>query len=126
MPTPEAQRQRQRAMTLAIVALVVSLVANAAVGVLLILTRTQTERYAECTAEWQQQFSVAYLARSDAAAEVSEAMDEVLLAVSAEDQARFDRAVRNYVTLRANQEKERSENPLPPLPETLCGKPTGG
>jgi small ligand-binding sensory domain FIST len=125
MPTAEARAQRRRALIFAISALVVSLAANAFVSVLLILTRSATENYAQCTAQWQQQFSVAYLARSDAAAEVSKAMDDIITAVAERDEDKLRVAVEHYVTLRETQEKERRENPLPPLPETLCGKPGG-
>lgn len=120
-PTPEARRQRRNIALLSVAALVMSLIANAFVGVLLIFTRASTEEYARCSAEWQQQFTVGYLARSDAAAEVSEAMDEVVTAVAAEDAAAFNVAVRKYVTLREKQNAERRKNPLPPLPKTLCG-----
>lgn len=131
MPTIEAQRQRKRAILLGTAALVVALVANALVGVLLIVTRAQNADYAACTGRWQQQFSVAYLARSDAAAETSDALSKLLLTLPRDgasefDKAKFNAALVNYVEVYQNQLDERSRNPLPPLPQTLCGKPAGG
>ena len=122
---PDTKLQQRRAVTLGITALAVTVTMNAVVGFLLIVTRTQAEDYTECTAQWQQQFSVAYLARAHSAAEVSEAMDRVLLAVDSRSQSDFDGAVNNYVALREKQNRERTNNPLPPLPEDLCGKVGG-
>ena len=122
---PDTKLQQRRAVTLGISSLAVTVTMNAVVGFLLIVTRTQAEDYTECTAQWQQQFSVAYLARTHSAAEVSEAMDRVLLAVDSQSQSDFDGAVNNYVALREKQNRERANNPLPPLPEDLCGKVGG-
>lgn len=91
-------------------------------GVLLLLSRQATERYSECTAQWQEQFSRAYSARSDASLQVNEAIDAVIYAVSANDDKGFDVAVSNYVKVREEQNQKRLQSPLPPLPEVLCGK----
>lgn len=101
--------------------LILTLVLNTAVGVLLILTRQSTAAYTSCAASWQQQFGEAYQARLDASVAVSGAMDDVVKAVAAEDPKAFRDAVQRYVRIRAEQDAERRRNPLPPLPETLCG-----
>lgn len=105
------------------IALILTVTLNAAVGVLLIQTRQSTARYATCTAEWQQQFGEAYSARVEAATAVSEAMDRVVFAVAHQDPKEFRKAVANYVALRSDQADAQKNNPLPPLPEVLCGTP---
>lgn len=109
---------------LPVVALVVTVALNVVVGLLLILTRESTARYTECSADWQQQFGTAYRARLDASIDVGTAMDGVLMAVDSNDPSSFNTAVDRYVALRQAQDRERRANPLPPLPETLCGTPS--
>lgn len=119
------------------IALVLTLVLNAVVGLLLIVTRQNSiataerlketsERLAEyttCTAAWQQRFGEAYRARVDASKRVDTALDAVVRAVDAQDPDAFARSVDRYVELRDQQATARAENPLPPLPEQLCGTP---
>ena len=135
-PTPEARARRKRWATLGISAVIFLLVVNGATASLLIVTRARTEAYAQCTAQWQQQFSVAYVARDsayqarlDSAGRVSEATDLVIVSVTSDDPAKFREAIDNYLKVRADQnrirkeqDEERVRNPLPPLPETLCGQ----
>lgn len=135
-PTPEARARRKRWATLGISAVIFLLIVNGATASLLILTRARTEAYATCAAKWQQQFSVAYIERDNAnqarlqsAATVSDAMDQIVLAISKDDREGFEAAIRNYLQVRARQnevrqkqDEERAKNPLPPLPETLCGE----
>lgn len=102
--------------------LIAATVALAVVGVMLMVTRNTTEAYSKCTATWQQRFGEAYTARADASIEVTEAMDGVILAVQSNDKKEFDRAVNAYLDVRAKQIDERKANPLPPLPEVLCGE----
>jgi hypothetical protein len=124
MPTPEARQKRHNLM---VIALIVSLIGNTAVGALLIWTTVRTENYAACTARWQNEFTVGYNARSDAAAEVSQANDQIMRAVAQAlsdttvDDDSLRTAVENYLAVRARQDKERQLNPLPPLPRTVCG-----
>lgn len=92
------------------------------VGVLLIIGKNATESYSRCTAEWQQQFGEAYVARVTASTEVSEAMDDIVQSVADDDKAAFDAAVQHYVKVREDQKQKQAENPLPPLPEALCGE----
>ena len=105
------------------IALVLTLALNAIVGVLLMTTRQSTERYSRCTAEWQQEFAAAYRARLAASVDVDEALDAVIHAVYARDRDAFAKSVRHYVRTRDKQESDRAKNPLPPLPERVCGAP---
>ncbi len=102
--------------------LLIASIAMLAVGVLLITTKNTTESYSKCTAEWQQQFGEAYTARVDAAREVSDAMDAIVLSVSGSDRTAFHKAVADYLYVRDRQKADQAENPLPPLPEVLCGE----
>lgn len=106
-----------------LVSLVLAVAIQASVGVLLYQTRQSADDYASCSAEWQQQFGGAYRARVAASIEVDVAQDAVFRAVAAEDPAGFQAALDAYIKVRDNQVKERAKNPLPPLPEQLCGDP---
>jgi anti-sigma factor RsiW len=104
--------------------LIASLAANAFVGALLIKTRIDTGRLTECVAEYNQQFSQSYQARTQSAPETQAALDRVLIAVSKKDAATFRDALSDYVTLRAKVKRDQVANPPPPLPEQFCGKET--
>lgn len=123
MPTEAARRHRSRLTIFAITSFVAVLALNAAVGFLLIVTREDAADYAACVGRWQQSFTVAYKARVEASQAVDDAMDGVVLAVSHKDNEEFQTAVRTYLALRSQQDKDRERNPLPPLPEDVCGKP---
>lgn len=101
---------------------------NLAVGVLLIQTRVTAERTAEelaaysvCVSSWQQDFATAYKARYAASVPVSDALDEIVQAVETGDTGRMRAAIADYLRVRDAQTMERDQNPLPPLPEQLCG-----
>jgi hypothetical protein len=102
--------------------LIIASAAMLAVGVMLIVTKNATESYSKCTAQWQQQFGEAYTARVTAANEVSEAIDGIVQGIADQDRAMYDSAIVQYVEVRAAQKKKQAENPLPPLPEVLCGE----
>lgn len=102
--------------------LIVTTVCAAVTGILLITTKAATEAYSQCTAQWQQQFGEAYTARVEAAREVSDAMDAIVLSVSADDRSAFHKAVEDYLNVRESQKRDQAANPLPPLPEVLCGE----
>lgn len=98
------------------------------VGVLLIQTRlTATDTasnladYQECVSMWQQDFAAAYKARYTASLPVADALDEIVLAVSAGDRDRINVAIEEFLEVRDDQTVERRDNPLPPLPDQLCG-----
>lgn len=105
-----------------VIALVLTLALNSVVGVLLMTTRQSTERYSHCTADWQQEFAAAYQARLAASVAVDKELDRVIRAVYAQDRAAFSRAVQAYIRTRDQQGEERVKNPLPPLPERVCGQ----
>lgn len=97
-------------------------------AILLILTRfavsdsnRELRDYQRCQAEYQTAFATAYQARADASIEVTKAMDDVVKAVADEDSTAFGAAVQHYLQVRADQTRERKDNPLPPLPATVCG-----
>lgn len=123
--TPEETKDRHRFNGMSVLGWFLILVTAAllAVGVMLILTRNATEDYSRCTAQWQQQFGKAYTARVSASIEVSDAMDDIVKGVAEQDKAEFDKAVQHYLDVRTQQKKDQAANPLPPLPEVLCGTP---
>lgn len=97
-------------------------------GLLLIATRAAVSTsnedlrdYQTCQAAYSTDFRDAYQARADASIKVTKALDDVIKAVADEDPAAFRKAVRHYLDVRAEQVKERAENPLPPLPDKVCG-----
>ena len=108
--------------------LAVMVVLNFGVGLLLITTRVTAQVtasdlavYSACTSRWQQDFANAYRARYDSSLPVSDALDEIVEAVAADDRPRMNLAIANYLQVRKEQKVERALNPLPPLPEQLCG-----
>ena len=108
--------------------LAVLVVLNFGVGLLLITTRVTAQVtaadlavYSACTSRWQQEFANAYKARYDSSLPVSDALDEIVEAVAADDIPRMNRAIANYLKVREQQKVERAATPLPPLPEQLCG-----
>ncbi|MCF6376892.1 hypothetical protein L2K70_04690 [Nocardioides KLBMP 9356] len=96
---------------------------NAVLGGVLIVQRAQSADFTSCTSTWQTDFATVYRARSDAAADTQEALDQLLEEVRAGDQTGFQRELRQYQRLRAQQVAERKANPLPALPEQVCGEP---
>lgn len=110
--------------------LVLAVVLQVGVGVLLLLTRAETSEYTTCVGQWQQDFSVAYRARLADAVATSKATDRVFFAFAASvntgKRGPSVAALQNYREVREAQDQGREKNPLPPLPETLCGKPFPG
>lgn len=103
--------------------LLVVLVVNGVLGAVLIYQRAVSEDFTSCTATWQSDFAEAYTARSDAAADTQEALDELLAAVESGSRSEFRRELGEYQNLRDTQVAARTANPLPPLPERVCGEP---
>lgn len=118
-PMPGSSQRTRRVLY---VGLAISLILNVATGILVGVTLTSTNAYSRCSAEWQQDFSVAYKARVSARASVDNALDKVVTAVALEDPRLFRRAVARYIRLRDQQIKKQERNPLPALPQTTCGK----
>lgn len=108
-----------------VIAFVLVLVANFGLGVLLVVSRDSATKYATCVAQWQQDFGSAYKARYHSSVQVGNAMDRVLKAVADQDADKFKAAVAHYNGLRDKQITARAKNPLPKLPATVCGPPSG-
>lgn len=124
------ERHRFNGLGALAILLIISSAALAVCAVALLVTRQQVTdtqnrltRYIDCTSSWQQQFSEGYFARYNAAVAVSGAMDKIVTGVSANNREEFGQAVREYVALREKQIAEQKANPLPPLPDQLCGDP---
>lgn len=111
---------RENVLTLAVVA---AMVMNGVLGAVLIQGRDDLRRFVGCVAQYEHDKDASTKVRSDAAAEVSAAMDEVVQAVYAQDSQRFQSAIEAYVKVRAKQEKSRAENPPPEPPRQICGVP---
>lgn len=86
-------------------------------------TQTRLTHYTKCTADWQRQFAEGYTARYKASVSVSDAMDDIVTGVADQNRPEFNAAVGRYVALRQKQLDEQTANPLPPLPDVLCGAP---
>jgi hypothetical protein len=86
--------------------------------------------FVECYAEYQTQFVEIYEPRSNAAADVAEAIEDVfrlLGPVRAPDaEAQFERVRQEYLRLRQEFKREQRENPLPPPPTRVCGSTAQG
>lgn len=116
-------------MTMMVVATVI---AQALVGILLIVTYANTGKtakvlaeYQACVADYNQQFSTIYKARSEAAVQTDKVLDKVIKAVDDQDAKAFRRAVDNYLEARERQDRNRVQNPTPPLPISFCGPVPG-
>lgn len=94
-------------------------------------TSDDLSKFSACVALYQQSFGIAYQARYVASVQVSAAMDEIVRSVASTDRVAIHRAIDNYIKVREHQQTKQLQNPLPPLPTTLCGEPppppgTGG
>lgn len=78
--------------------------------------------YTDCTTRWQQSFAAAYQARIESSTAASDALEQVVRAVDAENPDRFRSAVDAYLLLRDRQISDQRRNPYPPLPDELCGE----
>jgi len=117
--------RRPTAQTVQFIALGAAVLLLLVEGLLLIKTRQETAACTKCTAQWQQQFSASYVARTEAAGEVSTAMDAVIKAVYTRDSGDFKKAISDYVQIRRDQDEARAKNPLPDPPGEVCGTPGG-
>lgn len=127
-PPPQTRRQLLVLTWL----LIGTMAATFAVGVLMVIQRATISEagrdalaYQRCQAKYSTQFQEAYKARADASIATTEAMDLVIKAVNraldSGDGAALAAAVQNYLDVRRAQTIERRANPLPPLPEQVCG-----
>lgn len=136
---PPVAPPSRRAIVSLTVLLIVTMVGTFALGVLLVIQRAQlaeTTRdaaqasrdaveYQQCQADYTTDFREAYQARADASIASTVALDDVLEAVrdalQSGDPTAFAGAVQAYLDVRREQTRKRSANPLPPLPEQVCG-----
>jgi len=102
--------------------LTISSILSVSLGVALYEQKKDSIAFTHCTARWQNSFSDAYIARANAATEVSNAMDRVITAVGDRDARAFNAAVRHYLTVRATQDRQKAQHPLPALPSEVCGR----
>lgn len=102
--------------------LIVAIVANLLVGAFMILNRLEIQRTNECVAQWQRALAASYIPRAAAAQDVSEALDEIILGAALDDDAEVAVAIDRYIEVRARQDEDRRENPVPPFPSDFCGE----
>lgn len=105
------------------IGLILTLLLNAVTAGLLIWTRASANDYYTCMADWQQNWASASKARNLANSPVQDALDNIVESVQTQDTGRFREAVKAYTTLREHQKAEQEKNPLPELPQTVCGDP---
>lgn len=110
---------RRRISTGLTFALVVVVLIQAAVGVMLILTRKDASDYFRCSAQYDAQAAQSSSARLQVAEDVDSAMDDLIRAVASEDRQGFKDALSAYLKLRETQQQQRSN--LPPAPDEVCG-----
>lgn len=108
--------------TLTAVGLAFVVLLQLGVGVVMIVERSNRQEYEACTDRWQQNFAAAYQARIESSTEASNALEEVIRAVDAENPDRFRSTVDNYLKIRDTQIKDQAKNPYPALPDELCGE----
>jgi hypothetical protein len=97
-------------------------VAQALVAALLIYVIIDFQSYQQCMSRWQQANGVALQVRADANEAGDAALDDIVLAVASSDPAALDAAVTEYIEVRQLQKEGRQKNPIPPLPQTVCGE----
>lgn len=115
-------RTKPAGRTILGVLLSVAVALQLGVGVLIIFERAARQDYADCTTRWQQEFASAYRARIESSTAASDALEQVVRAVDAENPDRFRESVDAYLLLRDQQIKDQKRNPYPPLPDELCGE----
>lgn len=95
---------------------------QAAVAGLLIYVIVDQKGYETCMARWQQASTISTNARAEANSRVQATLDEIVLTIPDGDRSAFRKAVTAYIEEREKQKQERVKNPIPPLPETVCGE----
>jgi hypothetical protein len=92
------------------------------------IVNEQTKRQAVCTQAYANGFADAIDARSVATAAAQQALDDLMAqvgqlsagAASPESRERFRAALVDYLTKRAEDKKQRKENPFPAPPRDVC------
>lgn len=84
-------------------------------------TGARLTSYVKCQSEWNSFLHKALEARTNAGAEATAAMDDLVNAITEARSADDTRAaLARYKEARANQIKAQNEHPLPPPPEEVC------
>lgn len=111
---------------------VATVLVQALVGALLIITYADTgttarnlTNFQQCMVDYNQKFSQAYKVRSDNYQATQDPMEKLLKAVRNKDNKAFQAALDRYLAVRKRQARERESHPLPPLPEQFCGSVPG-
>lgn len=117
--TPEGWTRRER------IVLLIAAVATFSASTVSLVGSWQTgsnlTQYVTCQSEWNSFLYRALEARTGASAEATEAMDELISAITQAKSADETRAALNkYKAARANQVEKQRENPLPPPPDQVC------
>lgn len=103
---------RQAARTVQVVA-VVALLLSVVFGV-------QQYRLTKCQAQYAEASNASQRARAEAAEVDRLAQDKMFTTVAADPRAAID-AIRSYNESRADANRQRAANPIPPPPSTNCG-----
>lgn len=88
----------------------------------LLVQRHESAQFTRCIAQWQDEFVTSYSARAKASPPVFKAFDGIVKAVAAKDSDAFRMATQHYLNVRAKQNRQRHQNPIPPLPSVRCGR----
>lgn len=111
------RRERYILMTAAIATFAVSAVALVGSW----QTGSNLTSYVQCQSEWNSFLHRALEARTGANAEATEAMDQLINAITEAKSATETReALAKYKAARANQVQQQRDNPLPPPPNEVC------
>lgn len=111
-----------RQLPVATVLLVTVAIVQAICAAVLIYVLIDFSSYQTCMSRWQQANGIALQVRADTAEAQDNALDAIILAVAAQDREALRAAVGDYIEVRELQTEGRAKNPIPPLPQTVCGE----
>lgn len=76
-----------------------------------------------CYTDYQSQFVEGYSRRVDATAPVSDAIEDAFRLIRADRDVEddFNRVMTDYLESRREQREAQRENPIPPIPDAVCG-----
>lgn len=113
----DVNNQKKAALIMAIIMFVVATLSLAGSWD----TSRKLTEYVQCQAEWNKFLHTALNARTNAGAEATLAMDELINAISESRSPEQSRAaLTKYKEARAKQIQTQQEHPLPPAPDEVC------
>ena len=125
---------RKRLLNLLTVLMMLVIASGLVLSWLLVKTRAdlaesvrEFTEYQTCQADYQQRFATTYSARAGIAEPISAADDAVFRAILAlldgktTDADQLRDAIEYRIEVRRDQRRERADNPIPPLPDQVCG-----